>query len=110
MKNENIAPGQLVPEEIRLECYIEALRQLEAGESRYRISGFSSCLRLPCILWDLESVGANAPNGAYWGSEHTEKMFPEMEGISAAVYGLEAEDRYPIRKSFLENAIQKLRK
>lgn len=110
MKNENIAPGQLVPEEIRLECYIEALRQLEAGEERYGLGAFAACLRLPCILWDLGSFENYAPNVQFWHHEHTELMFPEMKGLSEAVGGLEDSDRYPIRKSFLENAIQKLRK
>jgi hypothetical protein len=111
MKNTNIHPGQLVQEEIRLEVYKEALKQLDEPEiERYGLTRFLTCLRLPCILWELQDVDDYSPSGHYWYVGDTKKMFPEIKGIRHEARETVEAECYPIRKRYLESAIQTLEK
>lgn len=83
MKNEDIIPGQLVPKDIRLQVYKEAIEVLENGKNgidKYNLSlGFGLCLILIPILYDLEDFLANAPNGQSQSWTDTTSMFPELD-------------------------------
>jgi hypothetical protein len=108
MKNTDILPGQLVPEEIRLEIYREALRQLDEP-LKYELEDYYLCLLLPCILWELEYY-LDDPDSGSWEYLQTKKMFPEIQGIEIEVLNKEESALYDIRKRYLESAIQTLEK
>jgi len=102
MKNENILPGQIVPEDIRLELYKEALEKIDL------CSRLGLCLYLPMLLWGLNNALQSAPNGEGWYWEDTEEMFPEMDGISRDMRVPYCIDPRNIRIQYLESAIAKL--
>lgn len=111
MKNEHILPGQIVPENIRLEVYKEALQHVKNEIPKSRIAGFGLCLLLPCVLWDLYYYCDEAPCGETWAYYDTEKTFPEMKGIIQAVGKTKTdEDLKRTRIQFLTAAIEKLEK
>ena len=78
MKNIDIAPGTLVPREIRLEVYEEMLNRIETNNPVLDDGVFGLCLCLPVILWDLHSFMQDAPNGKVWGCAHVPQMFLEI--------------------------------
>ncbi len=83
MKNVDILPNQLVPIEIRLEVYEKAIELIEKDENFARLNdtddnnGYSTCLLLPCILWDLNHYLDTAPNGQNYSFHTITQMFPE---------------------------------
>lgn len=77
MKNTNIAPKQLVPVEIRIECYQKAIQLITDGKYISKMDDYATCILLPCILWDLSYFCDDAPNGETWKFYHVEDMFPE---------------------------------
>jgi len=104
MKNENILPGQIVPEDIRLEVYKEALEKIGTTYGY-----FGLCLALPMILWGLKSYLEYAPNRDIWDWKDTETMFPEIAGIREAVDNeSNKKEQVTIRIQYLESAIAKL--
>lgn len=106
MKNENIHPGDLVPEEIRLECYKEALEIVKNFDKQFGLSNPVVCLILPCVLWGLEDYEDDAPNGELWFFYHAPEMFPEIEGIQRAFKF--SQNKKQTRIEFLEKAICEL--
>lgn len=111
MKNKSILPNTLVPSEIRLEVYKEALETIVDNKPRCFLG---LCLLLPVLLNHLMET---APNGEYWLFAHTENMFPEMKGIVEEMnrlyrvtkdYEILALNRKVVRERYLNNAIDKL--
>jgi hypothetical protein len=84
MKNEHILPNTLVPEDIRIEIYTQAITHIETKSRKYIDSDrdgnvFSLCLLLPCILWDLPTYLSYAPEVRLWDYRDITTMFPEMK-------------------------------
>lgn len=78
MKNEDIKPGDLVPAEIRLQVYEEAMNAIESNKQVGGLREHWLCLLLPCILWDLKDYKLDAPCGKEWLIMNTTDMFPEL--------------------------------
>ncbi len=110
MKNEHIKPGDVVPAEIRIQVYEEALRIIEKGERRYWLRENTLCLLLPCILWSLECFLDISPCGNKWFHTHTSTMFPELtdEVIEQITYEHEPTAKNELRIEFLRSAILSL--
>jgi hypothetical protein len=115
MKNQNILPSTVVPSNIRLEVYKEAIDLIQKNPAY--VDSLGLCLLLPMLLWGLEDHLSAAPNGHYWNFEHTENMFPEMFGIVDEIRDvcLDTDDnkicflnRKVVRERYLSNAIKKL--
>ncbi len=80
MRNEHIKPGDLVPAEIRIQVYEEALRIIRNNEVNPAGNNFYHlCLMLPVLLWGLDSYIENAPNGEEWTCIEIPTMFPEID-------------------------------
>ena len=109
MRNENIVLGEVVPPQIRLECYKQAREIVLSEEPRFGMSGFGLCLLLPCILWDLVDYEDSDPSDNPWDYEDTEHSFPEIiEFNLIEKIENDVENKMAIRLEFLEWAIQKL--
>jgi hypothetical protein len=103
MINKNIKVGDEVPPEIRLQVYKEALENIEKSFD------LGICLMLPMILWGLKSYLDRGPDGKSFNWRDTEKIFPEMKGISMAVnYTDIHKTAIDIRSEYLTEAIKKL--
>jgi len=76
MKNIQIKPYDLVPKEIRIQVYKEAIKRIKTNT--HNQLGIGICLVIPCILWGLEFFLDPAPNGDYWTFKITQEMFPEI--------------------------------
>lgn len=109
MKNEHILPNTLVPEDIRLEVYKEALDIIKRGEHRYCINGFFLCFLLPCVLWDLGDYLDDSPSDNTWSFKDTTTLFPEISHwIFDITNSSTTQVAHQRRILCLEEAIQKL--
>jgi len=80
MKNtdiQNLDKG-IIPIKIRLEVYKEALEHITNNIWHQSEAGFSLCLLLPSLLWDLNSYLSLAPDGQEWVWAETPLAFPEL--------------------------------
>lgn len=118
MKNSNIKPGQLVPPHIRVEVYTEMIEAIKNNELTFGVQTHSNvrhgqksyplCLTLPCLLWGLEGMFEDAPDGDPWSTSETPDMFPEIAfwaNIAHNYYLPEANEK---RIEVLEQAIKQL--
>lgn len=78
LRNIDIEPNTLVPANIRIEVYKEAMKIIKKGEPAHGITFFSLCVLLPSILWNLKYYIDDAPCGHGWFSGSTPVMFPEL--------------------------------
>jgi hypothetical protein len=78
LRNINIIPSSLVPVEIRIEVYKEAMKIIKRGEPAHGLHFLELCLLLPCILWNLKHYCDDSPSGLMWYIEETPNMFPEL--------------------------------
>ena len=83
MKNESILPHTLVPANIRLEVYQEALAYLLDKDTKelygsHTKDGLGLRLLLPTLLWGLNHYNSKAPNGEPYSWRLTPQMFPEL--------------------------------
>lgn len=89
MKNEHIKNlSQVVPPQIRVEVYEEAIKRTEIAINNYHNYdkrnelpfGYSIglCLLLPICLWDLKNCYKTTPDGTWWIFSETELAFPEL--------------------------------
>jgi hypothetical protein len=77
---------KVVPPEIRLQIYENALLFFEADDDDYSYNhyyklekeGAGLCLLLPCILWNLDDYLENQKNNKYWNYSDTSIAFPEL--------------------------------
>lgn len=113
MKNTHI-PNLLqeVPKDIRLEVYKEALDIISNNIRHESGSGFSLCLLLPCLLWDLDWYCNLAPDKDSWDWRDTTKAFPELTKdiiTNIITYNNDNETkRNKIRINFLQDSIKLL--
>lgn len=110
MENEHILPNTLVPEDIRLKVYKEAIDIIKQGELKYCLGGFDLCLLLPCILWDLDSFLNDTPLGETWWDVDTINQFPEITKLVSTTGSLDRIDADQLRIQCLEEAIKQLTK
>lgn len=79
MRNEHLTLKSVIPEEIRLECYKEALDIIEQKKDVCGLDFDTSlCLLLPCILWNLDDYRDSSPLGENWSFIHTQTAFKEL--------------------------------
>lgn len=111
MKNTQISNvGILVPKEIRLEVYKEALEIFKNNTKKSDLNTKSGlCLLLPCILWDLENFLDKAPDGKHWSYSDTGKRFPELtDNVIEDIEKCGEEEAIKKRTEYLEQFIKKL--
>lgn len=80
MKNTHIRNlGQVVPAEIRLEVYKQALEIIQKQKDVFNLGkSYGLCILFPCCLWDLDDFLDNAPDSNGWSFYKTIKSFPEL--------------------------------
>lgn len=108
MKNKNIILGQVVPPEIRLECYKEAKEIIQENGEKYDVLGGGLCLMLPCILWGLKHYIDDDPNDHCWDHGSTPYSFPEIAEFELLEKIQESMNSTSIRLKFLDWAIKQL--
>ena len=81
MKNAHIKVGDVVPAEIRIQCYEECIMVIESRQNPIMMSEPFTCLLLPCILWGLDSLMQASPTNEEWEADDTIKMFPEWTNL-----------------------------
>lgn len=118
MKNTHIKSlEEIVPPNIRLEIYKEALCIVENQLNNYKghrdhNSYFPRglCLLLPLLLWDLPSVYSNTPNENIWNYYETSIAFPELttDVIKTISTAYTYQDRIETRIKFLTSFIETL--
>lgn len=116
MKNVDILPNTLVPIEIRLEVYEKAIELIEKDENfadtKDNKEGFSTCLLLPCLLWDLEDYKSNSPSGRMWSFHHINNQFPEW--TSKIIKKIESvhskEEKDKLRIKYLKQSVNSIKK
>lgn len=103
MKNEHILNlHQVVPIEIRLEVYKEAILALKQTDSdKYSLIGSKGlCLLLPCILWDLETFSDETPEYKNWDWHDATIAFPELtEKVIKLLKMFQPDDKKTFAKS-----------
>lgn len=112
MRNTDIKDlKQVVPANIRLQVYKEALEYYENKgyaeedfiEGNY---GDGLCLVLPCILWGLKHY---LDFTFEWDYHYTPIAFPELDREALGVLAYRGHiDIFPIRIKYLETWIEKL--
>ena len=79
MRNEHLTLESVIPEEIRLECYKEALEIIEQKKDVYGLDYDTAlCLLLPCILWNLDDYRDDSPLDEIWNYRDTQTAFKEL--------------------------------
>ena len=114
MKNEFINLGEPVPDELRLEVYIEAKKcveqMLEGTFNKYRAEcDLGLCLLLPCVLWDLEDYCENSPADVDWDYNDTAKSFPEISEWIPKIESMEHCRKNKVRLECIESAIKQMK-
>jgi len=77
MRNLHIKPKDVVPVELRIQIYKEAIEHIKSHKGEYCPLGKGLCLLMPCLLWGLENFMDDVP-GISWAHYHTLLMFPEF--------------------------------
>jgi hypothetical protein len=83
MKNTNIlALNSVVPKELRLEVYKEALHIIQNDKNVFGLNAslgqLGMCFLFPCILWGLKDINDLTPDEQYWYYWDTKIAFPEL--------------------------------
>ena len=126
MKNEHIKNlSQVVPPQIRVEVYEEAIKRTEIAINNYDKKhdlpfGYSVglCLLLPICLWDLKDCHQETPDGSWWHHYDTLLAFTELgENMESLQQQLTNDfndlsthftQRLQIRINFLKKFIQQI--
>lgn len=110
MRNEQYELTEILPKNIRMEVYKEALKFIKCKEEKYGLYGKHSglCLILPCILWDLDTYLSDDPNDNQWEYFDTSTAFPEISEILNTLSNseLSIDDKVKLRIEFLENLLK----
>lgn len=77
MKNAQYTLDKLLPEEVRLQCFKEAIEYYEKKMKGEKVKELAHglCLVLPCILWNLNSYLSSSPSGEDWSFRQAPKAF-----------------------------------
>lgn len=93
-RNVDIEITSVVPPEIRLEVYKDALMVIQSknriinsmfytknkmGRVLHEGRSMGLCLLLPCVLWNLDTYMDKDPNGREWMFSRTWTAFPEIK-------------------------------
>ena len=89
MKNSQIKNlKEVVPKEIRIQVYKDALRYYASlEEGRREIWGTGLCMVIPCALWDFSHYLDNESINMKWDFDDTGIAFPELN--SKVLYHLQ---------------------
>lgn len=114
MKNSQIISlKEVVPKEIRLQVYKEALEYYGSLIEAPKKWGTGLCLVLPCALWGLSDYLDNHSMDLIWDFEDTPIAFPELNNdvlLDLSSSKLEDKSRMQIRCSYLKIWISDLEK
>ena len=109
MKNYDCTLEEVVPSEIRLEVYKEALNFIENDKKEYGLDKYDGlCLLLPCIMWDLNHFLNNDPNGNYWYYGDTQYSFPEFGKLIHLIKDCNYDEKIETRIKVLKSCIKTL--
>jgi len=102
MKNAHIKPKEVVPTELRLEIYKEALEK-----TNWKTNETGLCHLLPMLLWGFEYCleAHNRLDHKFWD---TKLMFPELSSELHKIY--RARNENLVRSNVLKRMIKKLEK
>ena len=104
---ETFKPATL---EERKRVYKEAIQCIKTKTFVSRMKSFGLCLLLPCLLWKLNWLLNDAPNGEPWDSNTIYTLFPEIN--EEDIYNLnelhEQEIRNELRIKILEKALEQV--
>ena len=105
--NYNRSLKIVVPKDIRLSVYKDAIKIFERNEPAFGMNSKGLCLLLPCILYDLDHYLKNKKGGEIWSWWETEKAFPEIEPYINELNGtIGNEEKNALRLSILKKIVK----
>ena len=107
MKNLHIKIGEVVPVDLRIEIYKEAIEIIEKGEQVFGLQRPWLCMMMPYLLW-----GSDVEFEKWWTSIKCSQMFPEITPyfiikMDAMMY---SDEKNAIRIAHLKHSIEQLTK